>query len=105
MSFHKDVLVWDCWSVESESWCFTWESFFNSNEFQDYLDLWSCLCRHEVHSDLEDSCRWNGLKEDSFCTKEMYNILAAALLECDFISFSWIKLWWKVVPSKIVAFS
>lgn len=70
-----------------------------------FLDLWNCICRYKINNMARDSWSWSGKQGSKFTTKYMYEILSNERLGEDGDLFSWKKLWWKVVPSKVGVFT
>lgn len=60
---------------------------------------------YKVKVNEADSWLWQWSAKNSFSTKEMYDLIVEASPEDDVVHFPWRKLCWKVIPSKISAFS
>lgn len=74
-------------------------------EILNFLDLWECVCRNKISLSFADSWRWSGSPDGLFSTKDMYVRLTKEFSEDVDESFPLKILWWKVLPSKISAFS
>lgn len=57
LSCQKDDFIRKFFKEDGESWCFKWARFFNINEILDFLDLWNCVCKQNIHLEKEDSWR------------------------------------------------
>lgn len=57
----------------------------------------------------EDECGgfllWQGMENNSFSTKVMYDKIVEASTNDEVVPCHWSKLWWKVISTKISAFS
>lgn len=81
------------------------KGFLHRLKFLILFNLWSCICRYNVNTDTDDSWSWIGKKDGKFSTKDMYKVLSVVMLSGDVDHFSWKKLCWKAVPSKVRTFS
>lgn len=95
----------DFFSVFEVCWVFKWECFPNLNDIMEFMDLWSCICRYTLKPDVKDTWKWIGSPNGRFATKEMYQSMVEVNFGRELSDFSWLKIWWKAIPSKVSTFT
>lgn len=75
------------------------ESFPNLDAIMEFIDLWSCIYMIKLFSCVKGVRKWVRHPSGSFVKKDMY---CSVVEDGD---FPWLKIWWKVIPSKVSSFA